>query len=380
MFGKRVRIFRLSGFDVYVDFSWVFLAVLVTWSLATGVFPHELTGQTSTAYWLMGAAGALGLFLSIVLHEFAHSVVARANGIRMRGITLFIFGGVAEMLDEPPSPQAEFKMAIAGPIASLLIGGACFGLAALAHFAELTQVGVTLRYLADINVLLAVFNMVPAFPLDGGRVLRSILWNAKGSIRQATRISSTIGSGFGLLLIALGVASLLMGYFVMGLWWILLGSFVRTAAAQSYEQILLRQYLQGEPVHRFMNRSVISVPPDLPLDRFVEDFVYRYHYKMFPVVHDESVLGCASSSSLTEVPRERWHTLTVRDAMEPCNEATSIHPNTDTLEALGKMMRSGRSRLLVVENGRLIGLLSLRDVIDFFNLKVQLDEPERRAG
>ncbi|MER3461504.1 MAG: site-2 protease family protein, partial [Armatimonadota bacterium] len=128
------------------------------------------------------------------------------------------------------------------------------------------------------------------------------------------------------------------------------------------------------------NRSVITVTPDLLLDRFVEDFVYRYHFKMFPVVHDEAVLGCATSSSLTEIPRERWHTLTVRDVMEPCNESTSVHPNTDTLEALGKMMRSGRSRLLVVENGRLVGLLSLRDVMDFFNLKVELDEAERRTS
>jgi Zn-dependent protease/CBS domain-containing protein len=377
MFGRRVRIFRLAGFDVFVDASWVFLAVLVTWSLATGVFPSQSPGETSMAYWLMGAAGALGLFLSIVLHEFAHSIVARANGIRMRGITLFIFGGVAEMLDEPPSPQAEFKMAIAGPIASVLIGGACFGLAALAHFAELNQAGITLRYLAGINVTLAVFNMVPAFPLDGGRVLRSILWSAKGSLRQATRISSMIGSAFGFLLIAIGVVSILAGHFVMGLWWFLLGSFVRAAAAQSYEQVLLRQYLAGEPVHRFMNRSIITVPPDLPLDRFVEDVVYRYHYKMFPVVHEDAVLGCATSTSLTDVPRDRWHTLTVRDVMEPCDDSSSVHPNTDTLEALGKMMRTGRSRLLVVDHGRLVGVLSLRDIMDFINLKVELDEAGR---
>lgn len=379
MFGKRVRVFRLSGFDVYIDFSWVFLAVLITWSLATGVFPHEARGLSSTTYWLMGAGGAVGLFLSIVLHEFAHSVVARANGIRMRGITLFIFGGVAEMLDEPPSPKAEFKMAIAGPIASVLIGAASFGLAALSKYTGMDAVGVTFGYLAQINIVLAVFNMVPAFPLDGGRVLRSILWNTLGSLRKATRISSTIGSGFGLLLIALGVVSILVGQFVIGLWWFLLGSFVRTAAAQSYEQVLLRQYLQGEPVHRFMNRNAISIPPDLPLDRFVEDFVYRYHYKMFPVVHDGSVLGCATSSSLTEVPREQWHALTVRDVMERCNEAMSIHPNADTLDALGKMIRSGRSRLLVVENGSLVGILSLRDIMDFFNLKVELDEAGIRS-
>lgn len=377
VFGKRVRIFRLAGFDVFVDSSWVFLAVLVTWSLATGVFPSQSPGESSLVYWLMGAGGALGLFLSIVLHEFAHSIVARANGIRMRGITLFIFGGVAEMLDEPPSPEAEFKMAIAGPVASLLIGAACFVIAALVKLIGFDLVGVTLSYVAGINLTLAVFNMVPAFPLDGGRVLRSVLWSAKGSLRQATRISSMIGSGFGLLLIAIGVVSILAGHFVMGLWWFLLGSFVRTAAAQSYEQVLLRQYLAGEPVHRFMNRSVITVPPDLPLDRFVEDVVYRYHYKMFPVAGDDTVLGCATSTSLTDVPREQWHTLTVRDVMEPCDDSTSVHPNTDTLEALGKMMRTGRSRLLVVDHGRLVGILSLRDVMDFINLKVELDEAGR---
>lgn len=321
----------------------------------------------------MGASGAVGLFLSIVLHEFAHSVLARANGIRMRGITLFIFGGVAEMMDEPPTPESEFKMAIAGPIMSAIVGGACFVLAV--SLGALTQeVSTTLRYLAQINLLLAGFNMVPAFPLDGGRVLRSILWKVWNSLKRATHISSIIGSAFGLVMILTGVVMILVGHFVTGFWWFLLGTFVRSAAQQSYEQVLLRQYLQGEPVARFMNRNVVTVPADLSLDEFVQNYVYYHHFKAYPVVSEGRLLGIVSVEALRGIPREEWPSLTVAQVMEACDGTNAIPPTLDTLQALSLMARQGKSRLLVVENDQLLGMISFRDIMEFFNLKVALDE------
>jgi Zn-dependent protease/CBS domain-containing protein len=373
VFGRRVKILRLSGFDVYVDASWLVLAALVTWSLADSVFPTMLPGAPRATYWVMGASGAVGLFLSIVLHEFAHSVLARANGIRMRGITLFIFGGVAEMMDEPPTPESEFKMAIAGPIMSAIVGGACFVLAV--SLGALTQeVSTTLRYLAQINLLLAGFNMVPAFPLDGGRVLRSILWKVWNSLKRATHISSIIGSAFGLVMILTGVVMILVGHFVTGFWWFLLGTFVRSAAQQSYEQVLLRQYLQGEPVARFMNRNVVTVPADLSLDEFVQNYVYYHHFKAYPVVSEGRLLGIVSVEALRGIPREEWPSLTVAQVMEACDGTNAIPPTLDTLQALSLMARQGKSRLLVVENDQLLGMISFRDIMEFFNLKVALDE------
>ena len=195
MFGKRIKLFELSGFEVRIDLSWLVIAVLVTWSLAKGLFPYWHPHLSNETYWTMGVAGALGLFISIVAHEFCHSLVARKFGMPMKGITLFIFGGVAEMGDEPPTARAEFMMAIVGPLSSLVIGGICY---LVSRWGEAggwnTPVNAVTYYLFYINVILAAFNLLPAFPLDGGRVLRSILWGAKGNLSWATRVSSSIGS------------------------------------------------------------------------------------------------------------------------------------------------------------------------------------------
>ena len=208
---RKIELFSLSGFKVSLDPSWFILAVLITWSLATSYFPFSYENLSKQTYWLMGVAGALGLFVSIVLHEFAHSWVARRNGLPMKGITLFIFGGVAEMTEEPPSPEVEFRVAVAGPIASIVISVACFAMTLAGRQVPLpVPVTGVLAYLALINLVLVAFNAVPAFPLDGGRVLRSVLWRWKEDLRWATRITSRIGGGFGLLLIGT-IGGLILG-------------------------------------------------------------------------------------------------------------------------------------------------------------------------
>ena len=262
MFGNRIKLFKLLGFEVRVDWSWIIIAVLIAWSLSKGLFPSYYKNLSTQTYWWMGIIGALGLFLSIIVHEFSHSLVARRYGLPMKGITLFIFGGVAEMEDEPPSAKVEFMMAIAGPLSSILIALIFYGIHAAGKQAGLAEpINGVVGYLAWINAILAGFNLLPAFPLDGGRVLRSILWGVKKNLRWATYISSRIGSGFGILLIVLGVIQVFRGNFIGGMWWFLIGMFLQGAAKASYQQLLTRRALEGEPISRFMKSDAVTVPP-----------------------------------------------------------------------------------------------------------------------
>lgn len=378
MFGRRFYLFKLFGFPVYVDLSWFVIAILITWSLAQGWFGNaqlypDLQDQPGTR-WLMGVAGALGLFLSIVLHELAHSKVAEWFGLPMRGITLFIFGGVAEMSDEPPSAKSEFFMAIAGPIASVLIGAACGLVWLLGQGVLPLAVTAVLGYLSFINFLLVAFNLIPAFPLDGGRVLRSVIWHFGGKLEPATRITAQLGSGFGLLLMGLAVLWLFMGNFLGAMWWFLIGMFLRGAAQASYQRLLVRQALEGEPVRRFMNDHPITVAPDLTIDRLVDDYIYRYHYKLWPVVQDGRLLGCLTLNQIKSLPRQQWSQSRVGDLVQTCNPANSIEANRDAMDALARMQQNQKSRLMVVEDGRLVGVVSLKDLMNFLSLKVELEE------
>jgi Zn-dependent protease/CBS domain-containing protein len=379
VFGKPIELFEIFGFKVKIDPSWFIVALLVTWNFATLVFPAQLAGRTHATYWTMGVAGALVYFLSVLLHELSHSLVARTYGLEMRGITLFIFGGVAEMPMEPTTPRSEFVIAAAGPVASVVIGLVCGGLGLAGRLSGWPEPAVTvLLYLGLLNGALALFNLVPAFPLDGGRLLRSILWGWKKNLRWATRVSSTIGSGFGLLLIALGGVEIFTGSFTSGLWMCLIGLFVRNAAASSYQQLLLRRALEGETVARFMHPDPVTVPRGISVEELVKDYIYRYHYKMFPVVDDAGrLLGCVTARQVRELPRDEWDRQTVGALAARCTPENAVGPDTDAMEALSRMSRTGASRLMVVEGDRLLGILTLKDLLRFFALKMELEETGR---
>jgi Zn-dependent protease/CBS domain-containing protein len=375
MFGQRIKIFSLLGFEVHVDLSWVILAVLVTWSLAKGVFPDYFENLPERTYWFMGAAGALGLFLSIIFHELSHSLVARRFGIPMKGITLFIFGGVAEMTEEAPDAKAEFWMALVGPVSSLLMSSVFF---VISYYGKgvgwpVPVVGV-FTYLVWINIALAVFNMIPAFPLDGGRVLRSVLWGLKKNLQWATRVTSRLGSGFGIFLIALGLYSIIRGQFIGGIWWFLIGMFVRNAAQTSYQQLITRKALEGEMVRRFMVTDPVTVPPTISLQQLVDHYIYKHHFKMYPIVEDGKLAGCVTLRQLKEIPHDQWHRVTVREIARPCSPEMNIPPDTDALQALSIMNRTGSSRLMVVEDNRLVGIIALKDLLQFLSLKLSLEE------
>jgi CBS domain-containing protein len=277
---------------------------------------------------------------------------------------------------EPPSPRAEFWVAVAGPVASVVIAALC-GLASVAVLAPGPGRAV-LGYLAWVNSVLVAFNVVPAFPLDGGRILRSLLWHWRGSLRWATRVTAGIGSGFGLVLIALGILLVIAGGDLLGgVWLLLIGMFLRNAAQMSYRSLIVRRVIEGEPVSRFMRRDPVTVPRSLSIAELVEDYVYRHHFKMFPVVDDDRLLGCVTTRRIKQVPRDEWPRQSVSSILEPCTDANTVGPNSDALQALSKMHRTSASRLLVVEDGRLAGILTLKDLLAFLSLKVELEGKPR---
>ncbi len=377
MFGKSVTLFRLFGFAVRADVTWVFLLILITWSLAVRAFPDLHPGLEPPVYWMMGVAGTILLFLSIVLHEFSHAMVARRFGIPIKGITLFIFGGVAEMSEEPPNPRSELLMAAAGPATSVLIAALCLGLGyAGGPLGWASEVVAVFQYLFWVNLVLVVFNLVPAFPMDGGRILRATLWAWRGDLRAATRTASEAGSFFGMVLIALGIVGLVSGNFMSGLWWFVIGMFVRNIAQSSYQQLLMRQFLEGVPISRFMTTEIISVPRSIPVSELVEQYVYRYHHKMFPVKDGDRLLGCVTTQKVRELARESWDQQTVGAITEPCSAENTTAPDADAMTVLGKMSSSGRSRLLVVDNGTLIGLITLKDLVAFLSVHLELGGEE----
>ena len=376
MFGKRIELFRLFGIPLRIDLSWFIIALLVTWSLAENFFPSVAVGLAPSTYWIMGAFGALGLFASVILHELAHALVARGYGLSIRGITLFIFGGVAELESEPPSAKAEFMVAIAGPIASVLIAAACFFLIGVPwDFSGAPVAVAVLTYLAFINRMLVFFNMIPAFPLDGGRVLRSALWQWKGDLPWATSITSRIGSGFGIALIVLGGFSIFVGRSgISGMWYILIGMFLRNAARMSYKQVLMRNALEGQSVRRFMRPELLAAPASMSVAELVERYFNRYPLQTLPIVEGPRLLGCVSMARIQELSPDEWGRLTAAAISGPCPPQDLVTPESDAMEALTRMGRSKSAYLMVVEEDRLLGIVAAQDLFHFLSSK-----PESRA-
>lgn len=380
MFGRRVKLVTLFGFEVKIDASWLLLAVLVVWTLAAGVLPVLSPGLARESYWWMAIAGAAGLFVSIILHEMAHSLVARRYGIPIRGITLFIFGGVAEMDGEPENARSEFLMALAGPVTSLTLALALFFLAAWGQDRMPAAANGVFRYLAIINGALAIFNLVPAFPLDGGRMLRAALWAWRGDILDATRIAAGAGNFFGIALIVLGVLSVVSGDFIGGMWRFLIGMFLRGAAEASYQQTVTQRTLSGIAVSQVMTPMPIAVTPELSVANFINDYVYRWHHRVFPVEREGLLVGQIGTQEAAALDRALWPTTSIGRVMRPCSPDQVVGPELDVIAALRRMQRSGFTRLFVVEEGRLRGVVTLRDMLELLSTKIELDSARQIHG
>ncbi len=375
MLTHRIRIMRLIGFDIYIDASWLFLAALVIWSLSTGYFPARIGALNADAlsqstYLTMAVFGALGLFASIIFHELSHSVIARIFGLQIRGITLFLFGGVAELDREPPHPTAEFLTAIAGPIASFVLAASSYAIAgALTNLAAPLSAIMVFNYIALINFILAIFNLIPAFPLDGGRAFRAIVWGIKGDLMSATRTAAALGQIGGIFLITFGVISLISGAGVGSLWLALIGLFLSGAARSAVSQMEAQQLFAGQPTSKFMVHDPVTVPPDISLSDFIGNYVYRTFHDMYPVVEQEQLLGCMCVRTLETIPQGDWPKHQVADVMTPMSPENTIAPDTDVLDALKLMERTKQTRLMVAIDRRLVGILTLKDVMKFMSLR-----------
>jgi Zn-dependent protease len=310
-----------------------------------------------------------------LFHEFAHSLVARARGLRMSGITLFLFGGVAEMEMEPPDAKTEFWMAIAGPVASVALAAVFYVVAIILQAADVpAPVAGVARYLGFINLVLAAFNMVPGFPLDGGRVLRAALWSWKGNLRWATRWASRAGQAFGLILVALGIVNALGGNFVGGLWWFLIGLFLQGAASASYQTLLRQEALKGQTVRQLMTANPTTAPADVSVADFVERYLYAHGHELFPVTSNGRLIGCVTIKQVKEVPRNRWRTTRLGDIVDGCSKENTIPVGMHAADALSMMQKSGRGRLLVTDGDRLAGVIVLKDLLRRLALRAELEE------
>ena len=374
MFTNRIPLFTLFDIKVGLDYSWFFLAILLVWSLMAGYFPWVLPGLGTASYLWMAILGAAGLFGSIIFHEYAHALVARRYHLPISRITLFIFGGVAEMDDEPRTAAAEFWMAIAGPIASFLLAAAMFVILSIGPFGPESQFGAIVGYLAFINLILAVFNLLPAFPLDGGRMLRAAVWWFTQDFQKATRIAAATGSVLAIVLIGLGVLNIIGGAFVQGIWQMLIGFFVYSAAGASRAHAELRGSLHGVPVSRIMRHELVTVPADTPVQKLVDDYFYRHFYKVFPVVDGTGrLVGVVGLKDVANAKRDDWRNVRTGDIMKPLSEDNTVTSNAPAYEVLQMMQRRQNSRLLVVDGQTLKGMVTMRDIMGYLAVRDELE-------
>jgi len=376
---KGSPLVRLLGVPIYVEPSWFLVALLITWSLATGVFPETHPESATVTLWLMGAAGAVRLFACVLFHELAHATVARRFDVQIRGITLWLFGGVAEMAKEPEHARDEFYIAIAGPIMSFALGALLLGVEPLARLVGLDEVATVAGHLGYLNFVLAFFNLVPAFPLDGGRVLRAALWSRNKDLMRSTRITARIGAAFGVGFITLGVLSAITGNLIGGLWLALIGLFLRGAAKGSYSAMITRGWLGGALVSKFMTRAPVTVSSDLSLDLLVGQYVFRTHHRLYPVVDHGRLVGCVRTKDISGVPKEQWATKRVADILRPLDEGTTIEASTTGEDALQRMSSEDQSRLVVLDSGALAGVLVLKDLLDYLAVRAELSHEDAAA-
>jgi Zn-dependent protease/predicted transcriptional regulator len=362
---QNISLGKLLGIEVRVSFSWFIIFGLVTVLLATSYFPEAYPKLPRNEYLILGLVTSFLFFASVLLHELSHSVVARLNHINIRSITLFIFGGIAHMDHDPNTPKAEFFMAAAGPLASVVLS-VLFAGAYLA--AKALSLGVIFTgpflYLSIINIYLAIFNLVPGYPLDGGRVLRALLWAITNDVRKATRIASWFGQAFAFMLIFGGLFMVFVNqtYWVNGLWFIFIGIFLQQIAAAGYEEVVMHLTLSGVKVSDIMTRDVVTVEATTMLNDLVNDYFMRYKHNKFPVVEDGSVIGVVALRDVQEAPRDAWETTRTRAVTPSNDERTEVPPEMTAEEAIARMTEIRSGYLLVMNGAEIKGILTMKDL------------------
>jgi Zn-dependent protease len=357
------KIGRIMGIPIRVHFSWLLVFGLITWSLSTYYFPAAAPELPAVSHWIKGALAALLLFSSVAFHELAHSFVAKKYGMSIESITLFIFGGVAQMRGEPPHPKAELRIAVAGPASSFLLAALFFYLAA----SSTGGIRALFAYLAQINFIIGVFNLIPGFPMDGGRVLRSIIWKKKKDFFYATQKASNVGQKIALFFILFGVFSIFAGM-PGGLWLMLIGWFLLTAAQASYQQAGLQQILSGIKVKDIMTRDIVALSPVMTIDEAVNNYFLRYGYGGFPVVDDGKLLGLLTLKEVKNIPREDWGKAQVSALMTLRDRRWETSPEENVMKSLELMIREDKGRIIVIENDEMVGLITRNGIARYLQI------------
>jgi Zn-dependent protease/predicted transcriptional regulator len=364
---------RIGGIEIIIDYSWFVIFFLVIY-MAVNYFPQVCQNYTTPQYWIMGTVAAILLFVSILMHELAHSYVAIKHGIRVSSIRLLIFGGLAEIHSEPKSGRHEFLIALAGPATSMALG--VFFLIVYSPFfvsKTVTPTSEIALWLGGANISLAILNMIPGFPLDGGRILRAFLWDHWDDMARATKVVSQIGNGFALFLIIFGALLFLITQsFILGLWLIFIGMIMKQSSAGSYQVVVLRRALAGVHVREIMTENLVTVDWLMSVDQFVHDYIYKHQFSQFPVFTHDEFIGMASLEGVKTISKDLWGFKQVRDIMTPMENVQSLRPGDDATEALSKMIASDTGQMPVVEDGRLLGIVSRRDIMKLIKIKSDL--------
>ncbi|MCL6431852.1 MAG: site-2 protease family protein [Anaerolineae bacterium] len=359
---------RFFGIPVRLHVSWLLVLVLVTTSLAGGYFPEHYPRWSPLVHWTLGLAASLLFFASVLLHELAHSVVARARGLPVHDIVLFIFGGVSQIAEEPESPGTELLMAIVGPLSSIALSIVLGILWLLTH--RLSQpLGGLFLYLGGVNLSLGLFNLLPGFPLDGGRVLRALLWWQSKNMEWATRWASRVGQVIAYGFILLGVWRALTGSLASGLWIAFIGWFLDNAAQSSYRQTAVRMLLAGHTVAQVMTRGCEGIPPDTTLQEVVDRYILSYGRRCLPVIDGGRLLGLVTVHNVQRFPAAEWSMRTAREAMVPREALRSTTPGRPLVAALQEMAQDGVNQLPVLEGEQMVGLLTRENITTFLQLK-----------
>lgn len=371
-----LRIGKIAGIEIDIHYSWLIIFVLLTTSLAVSWFPTSAPSRSTLAYWIAGGVAAVLLFVSVLLHELAHSLLAKSRGMPVKSITLFIFGGVSNLEQEPENPGTEFWMALVGPLTSLAIGGISALLMVALSGTDKLVVAV-LGYLALTNVLLGVFNMIPGFPLDGGRVLRSILWRISGDMSRATRWAASVGQFIAYIFILAGIWLFFTISPLDGLWIGFIGWFLLQAARGEEQQVRIEQESRGVYVFNVMQPPPPTCAPGTTIREFVDEQVLRSGQRASPVVADGQLVGLVTLKDVLRVPRDQWGLLSVARVMIPASQLITVEAHEPLYAALKRVMSAEVSQVPVVDNGNLVGLINVESALRWLQLRREIEPPAR---
>jgi Zn-dependent protease len=372
---KGISILRIGGTEIILDYSWLVILVLTAYAMAVDYLPNIHAHYTAPQYWLMGGISAFLLFASILLHELAHSFVAMKKGIKVTSIRLLVFGGISQAASEPKTGKDEFLIALAGPALSASLG--VFFLTMHSYFlfsgSNSPVIGIS-WCLGLANIAITALNMIPGFPLDGGRILRAFLWDRWNDLGRATQVVSRIGSSFALLLIVLGIVQFLVTQsFIAGLWLVFIGLFMKQSALGSAHSALLRRALSGVKIRQIMTERLVTVDWLLSIDELIHKYIYKHQFTNFPVFNRDEFVGMVNIEGVKTISKELWGFKQVRDIMTPAELTRSLKPADDASEILSQMIAEDVAIMPVMEEGKLVGMISRDDIINFFKIKSDLD-------